>query len=126
MVDKIIDKFVKIDVLVNNAGIAIDDAYMQYTVYNFKQVINTNLIEVFFVSKYVAKYMLDKKSAVIINILSNNGLDCYFPMSLDYDASKVGVIPLAHNLAKALSPYIKVNAVTSGWTKTGSVIGMIP
>lgn len=126
MVNQIIDTFGHIDILVNNAGIAIDDEYMDHSVPNFKKVIDTNLIGTYCVSKYVSKYMLAQKSGVIINISSNNGIDCYSPMSLDYDASKAGVISLTHNLAVALAPYIRVNAIAPGWTKTSSVMEMMP
>ena len=118
MVELSIEKFGKIDVLVNNAGIAIDTLYEDKNVENFKKILNVNLIGTFLVSKYVSKYMLENKSGNIINISSTNGIDTYYPYSMDYDASKAGIISLTHNLARQLSPYINVNCVAPGWIKT--------
>lgn len=126
MIEKVINKYHHIDVLVNNAGIAHDDEFFDHTVSNFKKVLNTNLVGTFFISQQVARYMLDYSSGVIINVSSNNGIDCFNPYSIDYDASKAGIISLTHNLAKALAPNIRVNSVAPGWTRTPSVMEMLP
>lgn len=118
MVETAINEFGKIDVLVNNAGIAIDTLFMDKTVENFRKTVDINLIGTFLVSKYVGKYMLERKSGSIINVSSTNGIDTVYPMSLDYDASKAGVISLTHNLAIEYSPYIRVNTVAPGWVMT--------
>ena len=118
MFNIIIDKFGSIDVVVNNAAIAIDTIFEQKTVDNFNKILNTNLVGTFLVSKYASKYMLDKKQGNIINISSTNGIDTYYPYSMDYDASKAGIISLTKNLSKELSPYIRVNCVCPGWITT--------
>lgn len=118
MVDKIINKFGHIDVLVNNAGIAIDTTFEDKTVDNFKKILDINLLGTFLVSKYVSKYMLENKYGSIINVSSTNGIDTYYPYSMDYDASKAGVISLTKNLAVELAPYIRVNSVAPGWVNT--------
>lgn len=118
MFNIIIDKFGSIDVVVNNAAIAIDTIFEQKTVDNFNKILNTNLIGTFLVSKYASKYMLEKKQGNIINISSTNGIDTYYPYSMDYDASKAGIISLTKNLSKELSPYIRVNCVCPGWITT--------
>lgn len=115
MVNIIKDKFGKVDVLVNNAGIAIDTTFEDKTVDNFRRTLDVNLIGTFLVSKYIAKIM-DK--GVIINVSSTNGLDTTYPESLDYDASKAGVISLTHNLATEFAPNIRVNAICPGWVNT--------
>ena len=61
MVKNIIDYFGKIDVLVNNAGIAIDTMFEDKTVENFRKILDVNLIGSFIVSKEVGKYMLKQK-----------------------------------------------------------------
>lgn len=118
MVDKIITEFNHIDVLVNNAGIAIDTLFSDKTVENFRKTIDVNLIGTFLVSKYVGKYMLNNKKGSIINISSTNGIDTVYPESIDYDASKAGVISLTKNLAIEYAPYIRVNTVAPGWVLT--------
>lgn len=118
MFKKIINEFENIDVVVNNAAIAIDTVFEQKTVDNFNKILNTNLIGTFLVSKYASKYMKEQKSGNIINISSTNGIDTYYPYSMDYDASKAGIISLSKNLSKELSPYIRVNCVCPGWIIT--------
>lgn len=118
MVDVAAETFGKIDILVNNAGIAIDTLYEDKTVINFKKTLDINLIGTFLVSKYVGNFMYENKKGNIINIASTNGIDQYFPMCLDYDASKAGVISLTHNLALQYAPYLRVNAVAPGWVAT--------
>ncbi len=118
MVEEIIQTFGHIDCLVNNAGIAIDTTFEEKTVENFRRTFDVNLIGTFLVSKYVGKYMQEKKQGTIINISSTNGIDTIYPESLDYDASKAGVISLTKNLALQYAPDIRVNSIAPGWVLT--------
>lgn len=118
MVDKVIIKFGNIDVLVNNASIAIDSDFTCKDSNSFNETLNTNLVGTFLVSKEVSKYMKDNKSGIIINVSSTNGIDSMYVESLEYDASKAGVISLTHNLAEYLKPYVRVNCVCPGWVNT--------
>lgn len=118
MIEKVINKFGSIDVLVNNAGIAIDTTFEDKTKENFMKTLEINLVGTFLVSKYASIYMKEKKCGNIINVASTNGIDSYYVESLDYDASKSGVISLTHNLANYLAPYIRVNCVCPGWINT--------
>lgn len=118
MIEKIIKKYGRIDILINNAAISIDDALLTKDVKNFKKVIDINLIGTFLTIKHVSKYMLKNKSGKIINISSTNGIDTFYPESADYDASKAGVISLTHNFAKELAPIITVNSIAPGWINT--------
>jgi 3-oxoacyl-[acyl-carrier protein] reductase len=118
MIDTIIRELGRLDVLVNNAGIAIDNNFYDKTVEEFRKVLDVNLIGTYLVSKYASIHMLDNKYGKIINISSTNGIDTGYPEGIDYDASKAGVISLTHNLAKQLSPYINVNSIASGWVNT--------
>ncbi|MBR4672659.1 MAG: 3-oxoacyl-ACP reductase FabG [Bacilli bacterium] len=118
MVNIIISEFGHIDVLVNNAGIAIDKDFEERTVDDWQKTLNTNLIGPFVVSKCVGEVMLNQKKGKIINISSTNGINSFFPTSIDYDASKAGVINLTHNLAIQYAPYINVNCVAPGWVNT--------
>ena len=115
MIDTTISTFGKIDVLVNNAAIAIDTTLEDKTKENFMKILEVNLVGTFLVSKEVGKYM---KNGSIINVSSTNGIDTIYPESLDYDASKAGVISLTKNLAIAYAPNIRVNTVAPGWVLT--------
>lgn len=110
------DKTNKIDVLVNNAGIAIDNLFEEKTVEEFKKVIDTNLVGTFSVIKYLGNFINDGGS--IINISSTNAIDSYYIESIDYDASKIAIISLTHNLAKYYAPRIRVNCICPGWVDT--------
>ena len=118
MLDKVIKEFKTIDVLVNNAGIAIDTTFEDKTVDNFNKTLNINLIGTFLVSKYASYYMKKQEKAAIVNVSSTNSIDSYYPYSMDYDASKAGVNLLTKNLAVELAPSIRVNAVAPGWVNT--------
>ena len=115
MIDDIHNEFGYIYCVVNNAGIANDTLPFEKNVDDFKKILDVNLIGPYLVSKYASKYM-DKGS--IINVASTNALNQYYPYSLDYDASKAGLVSLTHNLATILSPNIRVNAVAPGWVNT--------
>ncbi len=116
MIEKVVSIYGKIDVLVNNAGIAIDTLVDDKTVDDFVKTLKVNLVGAFLCSRECSKVMPDGSS--IINISSTNGLDTYYPYSLDYDASKAGLISLTHNLAVEYSPKIRVNAIAPGWVNT--------
>lgn len=118
MVEKIIKQFGQIDILVNNAGIAIDLDFEDRTVKNWTDTLNTNLVGVFLTSKYAGKYMFKNKKGKIINISSTNGINTTSIYSLDYDASKAGIINLTKNLATHFAPYVNVNSVAPGWVDT--------
>lgn len=119
MIETIIEKYGHIDILINNAGIAIDSEFQDRHVQDWKDTLNTNLIGVFLVSKYVGKYMVKQQYGKIINISSTNGIDTIYPYSIDYDASKAGLINMTKNLAIEFAPFINVNAVAPGWVDTG-------
>lgn len=118
MVDKAIKEFGKIDVLVNNAGIVIDKEFEDRTVEDWKQTLDINLIAPFILTKLIGKEMMKQKSGAIINISSTNGLNTYYPTSVDYDASKSGLISLTYDSAVQFAPYIRVNCIAPGWVNT--------
>lgn len=118
MVDVAIKEFGKIDVLVNNAGIVIDKEFEDRTVEDWKQTLDINLIAPFVLTKLVGKEMFKQKSGAIINISSTNGLNTYYPTSVDYDASKSGLISLTYDSAVQFAPYVRVNCIAPGWINT--------
>ena len=118
MVDIALNKFGKIDVLVNNAGIIIDKEFEDRTIEDWKQTLNINLIAPFILTKLIGKEMVKNKSGAIINISSTNGINTYYPTSVDYDASKSGLISLTYDSAVEFSPYVRVNCIAPGWVDT--------
>lgn len=114
----IIKEFGMLDCLVNNAAIAIDTDFNLKTKDDFIKILDTNLVSLFLVSRTFGNLMLENKKGKIINISSSNAIDSYYEYSLDYDASKAGVINLTHNLANHYSPYINVNCICPGWIDT--------
>lgn len=118
MVKEVMQTFGHIDVLVNNAGIAIDQPFEDKTEKEFRRILDVNLIGPFLMAKEVGKIMLSQGYGKIINVASTNGIDTYYQESMDYDASKAGLILLTKNLATVFAPIIQVNAVAPGWINT--------
>ena len=118
LINKTIEIFGGINCLVNNAGIAIDTTFDMKTVSNFRRILNVNLIGPFLVCKHAYKYLKEQDNASILNISSTNGIDTIYPESMDYDASKAGLISLTKNLAIEFAPKIRVNSVAPGWVNT--------
>ena len=118
VVDKAIEKFGKIDVLVNNAGITRDNLLMRMSEEEFDKVLEINLKGTFLVTKAVTKYMMKKRSGSIINLSSvvgvaGNAGQC------NYSASKAGIIGFTKSIAKELaSRNIRANAVAPGFIET--------
>ena len=118
VVKEAIEKFGKIDVLVNNAGITRDNLLMRMSEEEFDRVIETNLKGTFIVTKAVTKYMMKKRAGSIVNLSSvvgvaGNAGQC------NYSASKAGVIGFTKSIAKELaSRNIRANAVAPGFIET--------
>lgn len=117
MVENIKEKYNHIDTLVNNAAFCLDTLYEEKTKENMLKTYDINVVAPFLLVKYLSPYM---EGGSIINVSSINGIDTYFPMCLDYDASKSALISLTHNLALQYSPNIRVNAVAPGFIGTES------
>ncbi len=118
MVKKAIEKFGKIDVLVNNAGITKDNLIMRMKEEDFDKVIQVNLKGTFNVSKTVIPYMMKKRYGKIVSIasvvgISGNAGQC------NYAASKAGIIGFTKSIAKELaSRNILANCIAPGFIAT--------
>ena len=110
-----------VDILINNASLEIDKEFEDKTKEDFIKTLDINVVAPFLLSKELGKKMYTNKKGVIINISSNNALDKYNPITLEYDASKSALNSLTHNLAIELAPYVRVNAIAPGWILTDRI-----
>ena len=118
MVEEIESSLKNVDILINNAAIDMPDLFNNKDAETFRRILDVNVVGAYNVSKKVAKAMSDNKYGKIINIASTNGINTYYPMCFDYDASKAALISLTHNLAIQYAPYINVNAIAPGFIGT--------
>ena len=116
---KVENKFSKIDIFINNAGITGSNvAIADYSVEEWKKVIDLNLNSVFYCCKAVIPYMIKKNYGRIVNIASVAGKEGN-PNAGAYSSSKAGVIALTKSLGKELAQQnITVNCVTPAAAKT--------
>ena len=113
-----IDRFGKVDVLINNAGICDDNLVQMMTLKQWNRVIETNLTGTFLCSREFSKVMIRQKYGKIINIASLKGQEGCVGQA-NYSASKSGVIALTKTLAKELGKHnIAVNAICPGFIVT--------
>jgi len=112
------DRFGRVDALVNNAGISFITPAEETTAEGFRRVLEVNLVGPFLLSREVGRVMLAQGSGSIVNIASIAGL---FGVSdrAAYNASKHGLIGLTRTLAAEWGGHgVRVNAVCPGWVKT--------
>lgn len=114
------DNGYNIKYLVNNAAVCYNAIYEDKNKEDFMKTLEVNLVGTFLISRRICDMMYENKSGVVVNISSNNSTSKYYPMTLDYDASKAGLNSLTHNLALQYAPYVRVNAVAPGYIKTPS------
>jgi len=114
LVEFTINKFKKIDLLVNNAGIDLIKTINDTKIEEFDKILKTNLYSAFYTSKEVSNYMINQKSGKIINISSIWGIigaSC----EMAYSVSKAGLDAMTKSLAKELGPSnIQVNSIAPG------------
>lgn len=120
MISQINNQIGGVDILINNAAIDLSNLFNLKTAEEFRKTLDVNVVGAYNCAKSVSKHMLNKQYGRIINIVSTNGINTYYPMSFDYDASKAALISLTHNLAMQYSPYINVNAIAPGFIGTDS------
>jgi 3-oxoacyl-[acyl-carrier protein] reductase len=118
MINEVMNKFGKIDILINNAGITKDGLLMKMKEEDFDKVIDVNLKGVFNCTKAVTKPMMKQRNGKIVNMSSVVGV-MGNPGQANYCASKAGVIGFTKAAAKELaSRNININAVAPGFIET--------
>lgn len=122
MVDMVIKKYAKLDLLINNAAFASDNYIDDKTKEEFMKVLEVNVVGTFLVTKYFYKYM---DEGTIINISSTDAVNTFNNISMDYCASKAAVNSLTKTFALEFNN-IKVFSVMPKWTNTESIREMNP
>lgn len=113
---EIVERFKRVDILINNAGIGSTKSIFERDTSEWDRVINVNLRAPYLMVKYLAQHMREGSS--IINIASTRAFMSE-PNTEPYSASKGGLVALTHSLAISLSPYkIRVNCISPGWIET--------
>lgn len=121
---RVADKYGRIDILINNAGITNDSSLKKMTVEQWQQVIDINLTGTFYCTKAVSEYMLAAGYGRIVNASSVVGLYGNFGQA-NYVATKAGIIGMTKTLARELGRKgITVNAVAPGFIETEMVAKM--
>ena len=114
MIEYIIEKYKKIDVLINNAGISISGLFTSVTDEEWNKIINNNLYSVFCTTQEVLSNMIMRKEGCIINISSIWGIVGSSCETI-YSVAKAGVDGMTKSLAKELGPSnIRVNSIAPG------------
>ncbi|MBU1006161.1 MAG: 3-oxoacyl-[acyl-carrier-protein] reductase [Candidatus Omnitrophica bacterium] len=116
--DKILDKYGRLDILINNAGITKDGLVLRMSDEDWDKVIAVNLKGCFICTKAAAKVMLKQRSGKIVNLASIIGIMGNIGQA-NYAASKAGIIGLTKSVAKELaSRGVCVNAIAPGFIRT--------
>lgn len=118
VVKSVVERFERIDILINNAGVTSDGIVMTMKKENWDKVLGVNLTGAFNCTKFVAKHMLKQKSGNIVNIASVVGITGNVGQA-NYSASKAGLIGFTKTVAMELAERgIRVNAVAPGYIAT--------
>ena len=120
MVDKTVERFGRIDILVNCSGTVVHKAAEDVSYDDWRKVMDVNLDGLFFVSQRVGRVMIEQKSGSIINISSNSDNLVMTPQKqAGYNASKAGVDMVTKCLAYEWAEHnIRVNAIAPGYVQT--------
>jgi 3-oxoacyl-[acyl-carrier protein] reductase len=123
MVNQVIDRWGRIDVLVNNAGIVSQSHLAEMPTTMWDEMMRVNLRSAFLVTRAVLPGMLARKQGRIISVASQLGLKGA-PDLVHYSAAKAALIGMTRALAREVAPHIQVNAIAPGPIETDMVAGI--
>ncbi len=117
LVDRAVDAFGRLDVLVNNAGMAVAADTRELSLDVWRRVVDLNMTAVFLCSREAARHMQGAGRGVIINTASVQAF-APFPRRLAYGSTKAAVVMMTRIMAAEWAPAIRVNAVAPGYVRT--------
>ena len=120
--NKVLNKYNRIDILINNAALSLDNSIDEKTKEEFMKVLEVNVVGTFLVIKHLYKNM---KNGIIVNISSTDSIDTYNTFNIDYSVSKSGINMITKVCADAFKD-VKVISVLPNWTNTESIREMNP
>jgi NAD(P)-dependent dehydrogenase (short-subunit alcohol dehydrogenase family) len=123
LIDAVVDRFGRIDVLVNNAGIPMVRDSLELTLAEWQAALDLNLTAPFLCSQRAASRMREAGRGVIVNIGSITSFAA-FPRRLAYATTKAGIVMMTRVLAIEWAPAIRVNAIAPGFIETDLVLGL--
>jgi NAD(P)-dependent dehydrogenase (short-subunit alcohol dehydrogenase family) len=112
-VEQVIDRFSRVDILVNNASVWLSDPFLEITQEAWEQALSVNLTGPFLCSQAAAPHMLRQRSGLIINITDLSAYQTW-PKYAHHSASKAGLVALTRVMATELAPHVRVNAIAPG------------
>lgn len=116
-VSDIKSKYEKIDILINNAALSLDNSFELKTKKEFMKVLEVNLVAPFLLIQKLRNLL---EGGIIINISSTDGINTYSKLSMDYSSSKAGLINLTKSLSLELEN-IKIYCLCPNWVDTESI-----
>lgn len=119
LVNETLARHGRIDIVINNAGIARNRPLTELTLEQWREVVDVNLTAAFLMAKHAAPSLM-KAGGSIIHIASTRA-HMSTPRSEAYAATKSGLIGLTHALALSLGPAVRVNCISPGWVRTREV-----
>ncbi len=120
MFSRIREQLGGVDILINNAAVDLPNLFYLKTAEEFRRVLDVNVVGAYNCAVAAHESMKEKGWGRIVNIASTNGINTYYPMCFDYDASKAALISLTHDLAYQFAPLVNVNAIAPGFIGTES------
>ena len=119
IISKTMDMYGKIDILINLACLCMDNSFLDKTKEEFMRVLEVNLVGTFLCNQIYSKYIDD---GLIINMASTDGIDTYSEYSIDYSASKAGIINISKSIS--LCTNNKILCLCPNWIDSDSARGM--